>query len=121
VVADDAAEVRFEGAGNVHRHDTGSGKPAANVTRYAHTDGDDAFGVTYTRHRDLAAARLIDEFHGPKKVAALLVGFDGAYLRFTGELRIEYRHVGTVADRYASPAIWELMYLGLQHRRFRRR
>jgi hypothetical protein len=110
VVADDAAKVRFEELGTYT--DAGSGKPVANVTRYTYTDGDDTFVVTFTRHRDLAVARLINELHGPKKVAARLVRFDGAYLRFTGELRIEHRHAGTVVDSYADPAIWELMYLG---------
>jgi hypothetical protein len=57
-------------------------------------------------------ARLIDELHGPKKLAARLVRFDGAYLRLTGELRIEHRHADAVVDSYTSPAIWELMYLG---------
>jgi hypothetical protein len=45
-------------------------------------------------------------------VAAKLVHFDGAYLRFTGELRIEHQHTGKVIDSYTDPAIWELIYLG---------
>jgi hypothetical protein len=62
--------------------------------------------------KQLAVARLIDELHGPKKLAARLVRFDGAYVRFTGELRIEHRHADAVVDSYTDPAIWELMYLG---------
>src|SRR2546430_8395349 len=50
-----------------------------------------SYVVTFTRHRDLTANRLIDELHGAKKVAARLIRFDGAYLRFTGDLRIEHR------------------------------
>jgi hypothetical protein len=110
VVADDATKVRFEELGTYT--DTGTGKPVANVTRYTYADGDDAYVVTFTRHRDLTANRLIDELHGAKKVAAKLVRFDGAYLRFTGELRIEHRRGATVVDSYTDPAIWELMYLG---------
>jgi hypothetical protein len=45
-------------------------------------------------HRDLAVNKLTDELDGLKKVAAKLVHFDGAYLRFTGELRIEHQHTG---------------------------
>jgi hypothetical protein len=56
--------------------------------------------------------KLIDELDGLKKVAAKLVRFDGAFLRFTGELRIEHQHAGKVIDSYTDPAIWELMYLG---------
>jgi hypothetical protein len=69
----------------------------ANLTRYTYEDGDDSYVVTFTRHRDLAANRLIDELHGPRQVAARLIRFDGAYLRFTGELRIEHRRGDTVA------------------------
>jgi hypothetical protein len=55
---------------------------------------------------------MIDDLHGPKKVAAKLMGFDGAYLRFTGELRIEHRHSDAIVDSDTDSAIWELMYLG---------
>jgi hypothetical protein len=110
VVADDAGKVTFEQLGTYT--DTATGKPVANLTRYTYTDGDDSYVVTFTRHRDLSANRLIDELDGLKKVAAKLVRFDGAYLRFTGELRIEHRHAGTIVDSYTDSAIWELMYLG---------
>jgi hypothetical protein len=110
IVADDAAKVTFEELGTYT--DTNTGKPVANVTRYTYTNGDDTYVVTFTRHRDLAVNKLIDELHGPKKVAAKLIRFDGAYLRFTGELRIEHRHADTVVDSYTDSAIWELMYLG---------
>jgi hypothetical protein len=110
LVADDATKVAFEELGTYT--DADSGKPVANVTRYTYTDGDDTYVITFTRYRDLAVNRLIDELHGPKKAAARLIRFDGAYLRFTGELRIEHRHAGIVVDSYADSAIWELMYLG---------
>jgi len=112
VVADDATRVSFERLGTYTDTNTNTGKPVANVTRYTYTNGDDTYVVTFTRHRDLAVNRLIDELHGLKKLAARLVRFDGAYLRFTGELRIEHRHADAVVDSYADSAIWELMYLG---------
>src|SRR5579859_4687199 len=92
--------------------DTDTGKPVANVTRYTYRDGGESYVITFTRHRDLAVSKFIDQLHGPKKVAAKLVGFDGAYLRFTGELRIERQHAGTLVESYTDSAIWELMYLG---------
>jgi hypothetical protein len=110
IVADDAGKVTFEQLGTYT--DTATGKPVANVTRYTYTDGDDSYTVTFTRHRDLAVNKLINELDGVKKVAAKLVRFDGAYLRFTGELRIEHRHAGAIVDSYTDSAIWELMYLG---------
>jgi hypothetical protein len=110
VIADDEAKVTFEKLGTYT--DTGTGKPVANVTRYTYTDGDDSYVVTFTRYRDLAANKMIDDLHGPKKIAAKLIRFDGAYLRFTGEIRIEHRRAGEVVDSYTDSAIWELMYLG---------
>jgi hypothetical protein len=110
VVADDAGKVTFELLGTYT--DTVTGKPVANVTRYTYLDGDDSYLVTFTRHRDLTVNKLINELDGVKKVAARLVRFDGAYLRFTGELRIEQRRGGTIVDSHTDSAIWELMYLG---------
>jgi hypothetical protein len=109
-VADDAGRVTFEQLGTYT--DTATGKPVANVTRYTYTDGDDHYVVTFTRHRDLAVSKLIDQIDGVKKVVAKLVRFDGAYLRFTGELRIEHEHAGETVGSYTDAAIWELMYLG---------
>jgi hypothetical protein len=110
VVADDASRLTFEQLGTYT--DIATGKPVANVIRYTYTDGDDSYAVTFTRHRDLSVSKLINELDGFKKVAAKLVRFDGAYLRFTGELRIEHRHAGKIVDSYTDSAIWELMYLG---------
>ena len=92
--------------------DTAARKSVANVTRYTSIDGEDIYIVTFTRHRDLAVNKLINELDGLKKIAAKLARFDGAYLRFTGELRIEHQHAGNIVDSYTDAAIWELMYLG---------
>ncbi len=110
IIADDASKVTFERLGTYA--DMATGKPVANVTRYTYVDGDDNYIVTFTRHRDLAVNKLINELDGLKKMAAKLARFDGAYLRFTGELRIEHQHAGTIVDSYTDAAIWELMYLG---------
>jgi hypothetical protein len=84
----------------------------ANLTRYTYRDGGESYVITFTRHRDLVVTKFIDQLHGPKKVAAKLVGFDGAYLRFTGELRVEHRRGETLVESHTDSAIWELMYLG---------
>jgi hypothetical protein len=110
VIADDATEVSFEQLGTYT--DTSTGKPVANLTRYTCTHGDDTYIVSFTRHRDLAVTKLIDGLDGLKKLAARLIGFDGAYLRFTGELRIEHRRGGDLVDSHTDAALWELMYLG---------
>jgi len=110
IIADDANKVGFERLGTYT--DTATRKPVANVTRYTYIDGDDNYIVTFTRRRDLAVNKLINELDGLKKMAAKLARFDGAYLRFTGELRIEHQHASNIVDSYSDAAIWELMYLG---------
>jgi len=89
-----------------------TGKPVGNVTRYTYSDGDERYVVAFTRFSDLAADKFIDHLHGPKKAAAMLVGFDGAYLRFAGELRIEHYRDEQLVDSYSEGALWELMYFG---------
>jgi hypothetical protein len=48
----------------------------------------------------------------PEPGACKLALFDGAYLRFTGQVRVErYRH-GDRVEEFSDDAIWELMYFG---------
>lgn len=110
IIADDPTKLRFEELGRYT--DQHTGKPVSNVTRYTYTDGDERYIITYTRHHDLATMKFLDEIKGPKKLTARLLGFDGAYLRFTGELRIEHYHGDELLDGHADEALWELMYFG---------
>jgi hypothetical protein len=84
----------------------------ANVLRYTYEDGEDRYVVTYTRQEDLTRDQLIDGVHGIKRLAATLAGFDGAYLRFSGECRVQYLRAGSLVEEFADKAIWELMYFG---------
>jgi predicted secreted hydrolase len=110
VVAGDATKVAFEGE-DVHTDDE-TGKPVANVLRYRYQDGDDTYVVTYTRQEDLTRNRLIDGVHGIKRLAATVMRFDGAYLRFSGECKVQYFQAGVLVEEFADKAIWELMYFG---------
>jgi hypothetical protein len=110
LIADDASKVTFEELGRYT--DTATRKPVGNVTRYTYTDGEERYVISYTRHSDLAAEKFIDQLKWPKKAAARLVGFDGAYLRFAGELRIEHYKGGAMVDSHTDEALWELMYFG---------
>ncbi|MEV6283969.1 lipocalin-like domain-containing protein [Kribbella sp. NPDC051770] len=110
IIADDAEFVTFE-ASDVYT-DATTGKPVANVTRYSYDDGDDRYVVTCTRRRDLVANTFVEQMEGWRKLAAKLVGFDGAYLRFTGDITVE-RWSGTeLVESFSDEAIWELMYFG---------
>lgn len=111
IVADDASLVSFEAADV--RTDEKTGKPVAAVTTYTYDDGTDRYVVTFTKHRDLVANTFLEEMSGWRKAAARLVGFDGAYLRFVGELRIERQAPdGRVLESHTDEAIWEVMYFG---------
>ncbi|MFD7026070.1 hydroxyneurosporene dehydrogenase [Promicromonospora sukumoe] len=111
VVADDASLVSFEAA-DVST-DPRTGKPVAAVTTYTYDDGTDRYVVTFTKHRDLVANTFVEQMSGWRKAAARLVRFDGAYLRFVGELRVERQAPdGRVLETHTDEAIWELMYFG---------
>ncbi|MEJ3744034.1 hydroxyneurosporene dehydrogenase [Actinomycetes bacterium KLBMP 9797] len=110
VIADDAALVRFATEG-VYTDDE-TGKPVATTTRYTYEHGDETIEVSFTRERDLARHRLIDDLTGLTKIAARLVGFDGAYLRFAGQMAVTVSHAGREVERFTDDAIWDLMYFG---------
>jgi predicted secreted hydrolase len=110
VVADDGTRTLFET--DDYSVDPLTGKPVANVTRYRYHGDGETYVVTFTRHIDLTRSRLIDGVHGFKRLAAELVRFDGAYLRFAGELHIQRIVDDRVVEEYSDEAIWELMYFG---------
>ena len=68
--------------------------------------------VSFTRSHDLSDTRMIDTIKGLKYIAAKLAHFDGAYLRFTGDIEISRYRGGELAETYKDDAIWELMYFG---------
>jgi hypothetical protein len=53
---------------------------------------------------------MVDDLEGPEKATAKLFGFDGAYLRFAGELRVERCQGEELAERHTDDARWELTY-----------
>ena len=111
LIGDDPARLTLETLGTYT--DSATGKPVANVTRYTYEADQDRYVVTFTRHRDLSRNRMIEGLHGVKRAAAELLRFDGAYLRFSGEVRVEHYRGAEIVDQYATEdAIWELMYFG---------
>jgi hypothetical protein len=110
LVADDPARVTFEREGIYT--DKKTGKPVATTTRYTYTEGDDRYVVSFTRTHDLSVSRMIDTITGVKRIAARLAQFDGAYLRFVGDLEITRFQGDELVETYKDDAIWELMYFG---------
>jgi pyruvate dehydrogenase complex dehydrogenase (E1) component len=84
----------------------------ATTTRYTYTEGDDRYVVSFTRTHDLSVSRMIDTITGVKRIAARLAQFDGAYLRFVGDLEITRFQGDELVETYKDDAIWELMYFG---------
>jgi hypothetical protein len=113
IVADDSSFVRFE---KTDEHpDPFTGKPVADITVYdydATADGGEHYRVTFARGYTIVNNRMIDSVKGPKHVLAKLVGFDGAYMRFTGQVTVEHLTDGADPAPVTAPALWELMYFG---------
>ncbi len=110
IVADDESLVSFQ-ALETHIDGT-TGKPVADVTRYTYDDGIDRYVATFRKHRDLVANKFVDEMNGLQSLIARLIRFDGAYLRFLGELTIERWSGPILLESWRDEAIWELMYFG---------
>ncbi len=110
LVGDDPAKVTFEREGLYTR--SGDRQAVAATTRYIYSGGEDRYLVTFTRTHDLSASRMVDTIKGVKRIAARLAHFDGAYLRFVGDLEISRYRGDELAESYRDDAIWELMYFG---------
>jgi hypothetical protein len=110
LVGDDPANVTFERDG-VYTDPT-SGKPVAMTTRYTYRDGEDRYTVSFTRRHDLSVDRMIESTKGIKRILARLTNFDGAYLRFVGDIEISRSRGDELVESHKDDAIWELMYFG---------
>src|SRR6202049_4872647 len=98
LVGDDPTKVTFEREG-VYT-DEKTGKPVAATTRYTYRDGEDRYVVAFTRTHDLSVDRMIDTVKGVKRIAAKLAHFDGAYLRFVGDLEISRYQGGDLVETH---------------------
>jgi hypothetical protein len=113
IIADRGKLVRFSKADE--QPDPVTGKPVANTVVYDYdaSDGGESYRITFRRESTIVRNRMIETIKGPKRMLAHLTGFDGAYLRFTGQVTIEHRDTdGTTIDTATAPGLWELMYFG---------
>src|ERR1700682_6269366 len=102
VIGDDPDKVTFERDG-VYTDQT-TNNPVAPTTRYTYQDGQDRYVVSFTRTHDLSADRMIDSVKGVKRIAAKLAHFDGAYLRFVGDIEISRYRGADLVETYKEDA-----------------
>jgi hypothetical protein len=117
IIADDDVRVSFEIEGVAT--DAKTGKPVAGITRYTYRDGDARYRdgdvryvVTFERQKTIKQAIFTERAPFIKRLIAKIVGFDGAYHRFTGKVTIEKFEKDVRVEILEDQAIWELMYLG---------
>ena len=110
IIADNDAKVSFET--DRVAIDGKTGKPVADVTRYTYHDADTRYVVSFEREKTILQAILTDRAPLLKRIIARLIGFDGAYHRFTGKVTMETFERGVRVDHFEDRAIWELMYFG---------
>jgi hypothetical protein len=110
IIADDPSRVRFSLEGE--EVDAHSGKPFAQVVTYEYEDGADRYVIRYQRQSTIVDERMVDRVTGAKHLLAKLARFDGAYLRFTGDVELEHFVDGQAVEKVADPGIWELMWFG---------
>ena len=110
VIADNGENVTFEKSGITI--DEITGKPVADVHSYAYDNENLRATLTYTRHETILRTKFADEMSGFMKLVLKLIGFDGSYLRFTGDVTINVTEHDAQPDQRKNTAIWELMYFG---------
>jgi hypothetical protein len=115
IVADDETRVAFVESEVFHDEDTG--KPVGDLLTYtlAGTPAGDDLVVSWRRRDTILRAKFIDDLHGIEHFLAKLIGFDSAYLRFTGDLEVQRVADGTVTETFSDTALWEEMYFGRNH------
>lgn len=109
---DDATKLTFE-ATDVET-DPGTGKPFHNHIVYDYIDEEKGlrFKITYNRDKTIVSHKLVDQLSPMMRLAVSATGFDGAYVRFTGNIVLEKYINGELIDKITDSALWEMMYFG---------
>lgn len=110
ILADDGNKVTFS-ASDTHVDDE-TGKPVADTTTYDYVDGSTRYLLTFRRKNTILRMKLVDTIHGVRHILAWLIGFDGKFLRFTGDLTMDHYEDGKIVESERDEAIWEMMYFG---------
>jgi hypothetical protein len=104
ILADDSSLVRFEKTDEYP--DPVTGKSVADTTVYhydATAHGGEQYRVTFRRQNTIVRERMIESIQGPKRVLARIAGFDGAYMRFTGQVTVERMGRDTAVETVTAP------------------
>ena len=75
-------------------------------------DGDTRYVLTFERQKTILQTVFREELPLIKRLLAKIVGFDGAYHRFTNKVTIEKFEKDVRVEIFDDHAIWELMYFG---------
>src|SRR6267154_2514310 len=78
----------------------------ADVTRYTYHDADTRYVVSFEREGTILQAILTERAPLLKRIIARLMGFDGAYQRFTGKVTMERFERGVRVEHFKDRAIW---------------
>ena len=94
--------------------DDHTGKPVYGKVIYEYiTEENEKYRIIYNRKGDISRQNFIDLLPGIIRIGAKLIGFEGSYLRFEGEVTVERLDGDVVIERACEPsAVWELMYFG---------
>lgn len=110
VIAEDGRNVEFSASGI--GTDAATGKPVADVLGFEYRDDEARYRLEYRRRDTILRVRFVEALSWLRRLGARLIGFDGAYLRFTGDLTIMAERPGYPRETIEATALWELMYFG---------
>ncbi|MDF7637248.1 lipocalin-like domain-containing protein [Leuconostocaceae bacterium ESL0958] len=111
IISGDAENMAVTGSDVVI--DEHTGKSIQKKQAYQLKNGQTEYVLTYEIKQTISGFKMIDQISGVKKWLAKMVGFDGAYLRFTGDISVAKYVDGQLVDQQSKPdGIWELMYFG---------
>lgn len=94
--------------------DEATGKPFHNNICYDYKDTENGirFRITYQRENTIVSRKLIEQLPAKMRPLIAATGFDGAYLRFTGNIVLEKYANNELVEKLSNPALWEMMYFG---------
>ena len=109
---DDSSKISF--IATDEELDIKTGKPFHNHITYDYNDEETGvrFKITYNRDNTIVSRKLIDQLSPAMRPIVAATGFDGAYVRFTGNIVLEKYINNKLIETVTDAALWEMMYFG---------